>query len=83
VRLFEGSRRTWAPLRVLGGGFGGPGPADGQLYLPYGLRFTADGSEVSVADYANDRVSLFAVSDGSFVRQLATGVSVSYDVEEC
>jgi hypothetical protein len=83
VRLFEGSGSVWAPLRVLGGGFGAPGAADGQLKLPLGLRFTGDGSGVAVADASNGRVSLFAVGDGSFVRHIATGLSCPIDVEEC
>jgi hypothetical protein len=83
VRLFEGAGSGWAPLRVLGGGFGMPGAADGQMKWPYGLRFTGDGTGVAVAEEGNDRVSLFRVADGSFVRQLATGLSYPFDVEEC
>ena len=79
VRVFEGSGSDWTPLRVLGGGVG----ADGWLHGPFGLRFTGDGSGVAVADPGNHRVSLFSVGDGSFVRQLATGLARAYDVEEC
>ena len=86
VRVFEGSGADWAPLRVLGGGFGLPGAADGQLKEPYGLRFTGDGRGVAVVDVGNGRVSLFtvfSVGDGSFVRQLASGLRRPWDVEEC
>jgi DNA-binding beta-propeller fold protein YncE len=83
VHLFEGSGCSWSPVRVLCGGFGGPGGADGQLQQPYGLRFTSDGSGLAVVDAGNDRVSLFRVGDGSFVRHVATGLSFPLDVEEC
>ena len=80
VRLFEGAGSVWAPLRVMGGEWG---IADGQLRGPYGLRFTGDGAGLVVADTGNDRVSLFALGDGSLVRQLATELSRAVDVEEC
>ena len=51
--------------------------------MPYGLRFTSDGSGLAVADFGNDRVSLFRVGDGSFVRHVATGLRTPRDVEEC
>ena len=82
VHVYAGSGSGWEPVRVIGGGFGGPGPADGQLRRPYGLRFSADGSAVCVADRGNDRVSLFRVADGGFVRHIATGLSGPRDVEE-
>ncbi len=82
VHVFEGSGCSWAPVRLLCGGFRGPGRADGQLKCPYGLRFTSDGSGLAVADWGNGRVSLLRISDGCFVRHLryATG---PHDVEEC
>ncbi len=83
VRLFEGSGASWTAVRVLAGGFGGPGSADGQLYRPRGLRFTADGTGLVVADCVNNRVCLFRVGDGSFERHVATEVDWPYDVEEC
>jgi hypothetical protein len=83
VRLFEGSGASWTAVRVVGGGFGGPGRADGQLGLPYGLRFTGDGTGLAVADASNGRVSVFRVEDGSFARHVATGLSGPLDVEEC
>jgi hypothetical protein len=83
VRLFEGSGAMWTATRVVGGGFGAPGSADGQLHRPYGLRFTADGTGLAVADAYNDRVSVFRVEDGSFVRHVATVLGHPHDVEEC
>ena len=81
VHVYAGSGSGWEAVRVIGGGFGGPGAADGQLDVPYGLRFSADGSAVCVADWWNDRVSVFRVGDGGFVRHIATGLSRPYDVE--
>jgi hypothetical protein len=83
VHLFEGSGSTWDPLRVLACGFGRPGAADGQLRSPHGLRFTADGTGLAVADFGNGRVCMFRVEDGSFVRHVATGLEGAWDVEEC
>jgi hypothetical protein len=51
--------------------------------MPHGLRFTADGTELAVADCFNRRVGVFRVADGSFVRHVATGLSGPQDVEEC
>jgi hypothetical protein len=68
---------------VVAGGFGGPGSADGQLDCPRGLRFSGDGTGLAVAEYSNDRVSVFRVEDGSFARHVATGLRGPYDVEEC
>jgi hypothetical protein len=83
VRVFEGSGAMWTAVRVVGGGFGGPGSADGQLHRPRGLRFTGDGTGLAVADWYNDRVSVFRVEDGSFARHVATGLGGPLDVEEC
>jgi hypothetical protein len=83
VRVFEGSGALWTAVRVVAGGFGGPGSADGQLNNPYGLRFTGDGTGLAVADWYNARVSVFRVEDGSFVRHVATGLRGPWDVEEC
>jgi hypothetical protein len=87
VRVFEGSGASWTAVRVLAGGFGAPGDADGQLMSPRGLRFTADGTGVVVADMGNHRVSVLRVEDGSFVRHVghvASGLGSSpFDVEEC
>ena len=73
----------WTAVRVVGGGFGAPGSADGQLNRPYGLRLTGDGTGLAVADVDNARVSVFRVEDGSFARHVATGLSYPWDVEEC
>jgi hypothetical protein len=83
VHIFEGSGASWSPARVLAGGFGGPGIAAGQLKWPRGLRFTGDGTGLVVADCGNNRVSMFRVDDGSFVRHVATGLRGPLDVEEC
>jgi hypothetical protein len=83
VELFEGSGASWTAVRVVAGGFGGPGGADGQLRRPFGLRFTGDGTGLAVADWDNDRVSMFRVEDGSFVRHVATRLIYPWDVEEC
>jgi hypothetical protein len=83
VRLFEGSGATWTATHVVGGGVGAPGSADGQLHRPFGLRFSADGTGLAVADASNSRVSVFRVEDGSFVRHVATGLDAPWDVEEC
>jgi hypothetical protein len=83
VRVFEGSGTSWTAVRVMAGGFEGPGGADGQLRWPHGLRFTGDGTGLVAADTGNDRVSLFRVEDGSFVWHVATGLSYPRDVEEC
>jgi hypothetical protein len=83
VRVFEGSGATWTAVRVLAGGFGSPGRADGQLDRPYGLRFTGDGTGLAVADASNGRLSMFRAEDGFFARHVATGLGWPYDVEEC
>ncbi len=83
VRLFEGSGASWTVVRVIAGGFGAPGSADGQLKNPFGLRFTGDCMGLAVAEFSECRVSLFRVEDGSFVRHVATGLRGPFDVEEC
>jgi hypothetical protein len=83
VHVFEGSGASWSPVRVVAGGFRVPGRAPGQLSNPRGLRLTRDGEGLVVADMYNNRVSMFRVEDGSFVRHVATGLSRPYDVEEC
>jgi hypothetical protein len=83
VHVYEGGGATWAPLRVIAGGYGSPGDMDGQLNAPYGVRFGDDGGEVVVADWFNDRVTIFRTGNGTFVRHAATGVGAPFDVEEC
>jgi len=75
VRLFEGSGAAWTPVRELVGGHG---------FCPRGLRFTATGTHLVVADILARCVSLFCVEDGSFVRHMATGLHGNpIDLEEC
>jgi hypothetical protein len=83
VRVFEGSGASWTAVRVVAGGFEGPGSTEGQLHRPRGLRFTGDGAGLAVADSVNNRVTLFRVEDGSFVRHVVTGLPCPHDVEEC
>jgi hypothetical protein len=83
VVVYRGSGAVWEAVRVIGGGFGCPGAADGQLQSPWGMRFSADGSTICVADVGNERVSLFRVADGGLVRHIATGEDCDpVDVEE-
>ncbi len=82
VVVYRGSGAVWEAVRVIGGGFGGPGNRDGQLHGPFGLRISGDGSGVCVADYRNGRASMLRVGDGGFVRHMAMGLSGPFDVEE-
>jgi hypothetical protein len=82
VVVYRGSGAVWEAVRVIGGGFGGPGSRDGQLNEPYGLRFSGDGSGICVADCYNSRASVFRVGDGGFVKHMATGLEGPFDVEE-
>ena len=82
IRVYADNGAGWKTIRVIGGGFGRPGAADGQLARPYGLRFSADGTAVCVADPGNERVGLFRVADGAFMRHIATGLPCPLDVEE-
>ena len=77
-RAGTGGGSHWTKMRVIGGGIGG---LDGQVQQPIGLRFSEDGSTICVADYVNGRVSLFRVSDGEFVRHIATELDGPRDVE--
>jgi hypothetical protein len=85
VHVFEGIGAMWTAVRVLAGGFGGPGSADRQLNCPRGLRFSGDGAglAVVVADAANHRVTMLRAEDGCFVQHVATGLRDPCDVEEC
>ena len=69
----------WTHVRVIGDGFNS---IDGRMKLPYGLRFSADGAAICVADCGNRRVSVFRVDDGVFVRHIAKGLMLPFDVEE-
>jgi hypothetical protein len=70
---------TWARVRVVGVGRG-CGAGDGQLDRPFGLRFSADGARLLVADRTNHRVCCFRVFDGGF--KGAHGLSGPSDVVE-
>jgi hypothetical protein len=83
VRLFEGSGAMWTAVRVVAGGVGGPGRANGQLHRPYGLRLTGDGTGLAVAGRGDGRVSMFRVEDWSFLRHVTSGLDRPSDVEEC
>jgi hypothetical protein len=76
---------TWARVRVLGVGRG-RGARDGQLDRPHGLRFSADGARLLVADWGPDRVCCFRVSDCGFAGVVASkgahGLSGPYDAVE-
>ena len=48
------------------------GVADGFLNNPRGVRFTADGARLVVADSGNNRVSTFDACSGAFVAHVAT-----------
>jgi hypothetical protein len=82
VHLFKCSGSAWEAVRVIGGGFGAPGSEDGQLHLPLGLRFSATGAMICVADCGNARACLLRVEDGGFVRHVALDVDHPFDVEE-
>ena len=82
VVVYRGGGAVWEAVRVIGGGFRGPGSRDGKLHRPYGLRFNRDGSAICVAEAENGRASVFRVCDGGFVRHIATGLRIPYDVEE-
>jgi DNA-binding beta-propeller fold protein YncE len=84
VCLFEGSGTSWVQLwTVLGPGGPIPGSPGGWLRQPNGLRFSADGGEVVVADSAMDRVVVYSADDGRFVRQLGPDLPSPVDVQEC
>jgi hypothetical protein len=85
VTLYAAEAGAWARVRVVGVGRG-RGDGDGQLDAPIGLRFSADGARLLVADRGNDRVCCFRVADGAFEREVASrgahGLSGPCDVAE-
>jgi hypothetical protein len=83
VHVYEGTGATWTPQRTIAGGFRGPGPAAGQLWMPNGLRFSADGLHLAVADCINGRVSVFCTRDGSFKQNIETSYRQPDDIVEC
>jgi hypothetical protein len=70
VILYRGSGAVWEVVWVIET----PGTGNGTLDMPYGLRFTSDGSGICVAvyEYGNGRASLLRVDDGGLVRHIAT-----------
>jgi DNA-binding beta-propeller fold protein YncE len=52
--------------------FGSHGSGDGQLNTPCGLCFMSGHRHVAVADYGNNRVSVFSV-EGEFIRHVGVG----------
>jgi DNA-binding beta-propeller fold protein YncE len=63
-------RHSGALLRTVGGF----GAADGRLHWPCGLCMLHCDALVAVADHMNDRVCVFDVSSGEFVRRIGVGV---------
>jgi DNA-binding beta-propeller fold protein YncE len=63
------NRRDGALLRR----FGTFGRGDGQLCEPFGVCFMSGHHHIAVADYNNNRVSVFSV-DGEFIRHVGVGV---------
>ncbi len=70
------------PEVTIGSGTGGN--ADGQLFYPYGVTFTADGRHILVADNNNHRVSKFGAASGAFIAHVVSnGISYPRDVLQC
>jgi hypothetical protein len=63
------------------------GSLDGQLSRPNGVRLSADGAHVIVTDGENNRVSLFSLATGAFVRHVVPDhfhrLKLPHDVVEC
>jgi DNA-binding beta-propeller fold protein YncE len=53
--------------------FGSEGTGDGQLKYPRGLCFVSGDRHVAVADFGNNRVSVFSI-DGGFIRHIGVGL---------
>jgi hypothetical protein len=82
VRVFEGSGATWTVVRDVAASFQRVVGHARQFLYARGLRFTADGVGLVVTYPSDQRVSVFLLEDGSFVRDLATGLHRPVDVEE-
>ena len=63
---------AWTAVRVI----------RGQIDAPSGLRFSADGVRLAVADARNKRLSFFCAKDGSFCGHVTIGTWYPCDVEE-
>jgi hypothetical protein len=79
-----------APTTLGGCGAGGgpsgllaPKPPPTHLQWPTGVRLSADGQHVAVADVELRRVALFRVCDGAFVRYVGVDLWGPMDLEEC
>jgi hypothetical protein len=74
VRVFEGSGASWTAVRAIASG----------CNWSSGLRFTADGARLVVADYGRCDLSIFCAKDGAFLRHMDLPPGVcARDVEEC
>ncbi len=71
VQLFRGSGISWEPYRVLGGS----GWADEYEYMPLGLRFSADGTQLAVGCEQNFRFYIVGVEDGVLARAWSEGAN--------
>jgi DNA-binding beta-propeller fold protein YncE len=49
------------------------GTGDGEVDCPFGLCFMSGDRHIAVADYRNNRVSVFSV-EGEFIRHVGVGV---------
>jgi len=78
VRVFMGSGSAWTEVRVI---------RDQPSWVPSGLRFTADGMHLVVADLYDNRLSIFRAEDGAFVRDIVIAPTwyciFLVDIEEC
>jgi hypothetical protein len=72
------------PKGTIGSPTGAHGSGNGQLDCPTGVKFTADGCYILVADYRNSRVSKFSAASGAFIAHVATkaanGIGCPIDV---
>jgi hypothetical protein len=84
VVLLQYECGTAKPEVTIGSGTGAWGRGDGELGIPKGVTFTADGRYILVAGYGNDRVSKFSAANGAFIAHVATkaadGISCPSDV---
>ncbi len=65
------SYASGAHIRSIGSYGRGPGQIGHSCQ---GIRFTPDGHFIVAAEYSNERLSMFRVSDGGFVKHIGAGV---------
>ncbi len=65
------SYASGAPIRSIASKGNGPGQIDWTCDC---LSFTPDGQFIVAAEYENERLSMFRVSDGGFVKHIGAGV---------